>query len=216
MKNILEKLSKIGIPLLIVIIIILGVIFILTRQGMMQTGSESDQLQNDIDEIIAIENENLVPLDVRNNTEIKIADKTITFKDSFLVNSAAQATRVSGIECRSPNTGACIFNFLTDGNSTFYITTPSEPIAFDGFDKSNDTTQILNTPYGDVFLNYRFLTVYPENPEDEIDVTLIRQVYGCVQTNICVGSGLLNIDDPDVNASQVAEFEDFVKSLNIN
>ncbi|MBE0573684.1 hypothetical protein IH575_02150 [Candidatus Dojkabacteria bacterium] len=212
MKNHIENYSKYIIPLAVVGLIILGIIVIITTRDNSQLGQ--DELTQE--EITSLENENLTVLEVKNQKEIVIANKKVTFDESFLVNSIVQANKVSGIECRGAGGRVCIINFVTDGETTYYISTPAEPIAIDGFNRSKDSAKLFSTPSGDMYLAYSILEIVNEAGEIQTDTTLVSQMFGCLQDTICVGSGALDITDTELNARQVAAFEEFVRSLRSN
>lgn len=204
----ISKLKNVGIPVVIMLLVLLGVIFLLTRGST----SETSDSQN-IEELIA-EDTNITLLPVDNLKQAKIANTVVTFNDSYFINTSVQGKKVSGVTCGVDDNDSCIINFITDGTSTYYLATPFEPTIEDGIEK-DDIAKPIDLTTGTVYLKYSNLEVVNEEGDILLDESLTVQVYGCVRDGICVGSGWLDTTDLTTNQAQVIKFEDFVKSLNI-
>lgn len=211
-KNLIN-IKTIGIPVAILLIVILGVIYLLTQKG------NSNNLNFDTNTASYPESSEaagITVFPVENLKEVKLSDSVLTFNDSYIVNTIMQTKSVSGIKCGDVNssTSACIINAITDGQDTYYLSTPFEPVADVGITTSNTEIKQLDGASGTVSLKYSYLNVVNENGDILADQALVTQVYGCIKSGVCVGSGTFPIAEKQSNMAAVTKFEDFVKSIN--
>jgi len=204
----LLNLKNIGVPVVVVLLIILGIIFLLSKNNPLSTPLISNP------SLTTVEDSDITLLPVENLNQVKLADSVISFNEPYFVNTVVQARSVSGIKCGTSENDSCIINFITDESSTFHISTPFEPMAEDGLNKEA-IAKTFETVTGTVYLKYKIIDVVNEAGEKIPEESLTAQIYGCIKNNICVGSGILDISTKVANTQQVTKFEDFVKSLNI-
>lgn len=204
----ISKLKNVGVPVVIILLVILSVIFLLTRGNPTETSDSTN-----IEELVA-EDTDATLLPVENLKVAKIANTAVTFNDSYYINTIVQGKKVSGVTCGVDDNDSCIINFITDGTSTYYLATPFEPTIDDGIEK-DDIAKPLDLSSGTVYMKYSILEVVNEEGDQLLDESLVAQIYGCIKDGICVGSGWLDTTDLATNQAQITKFEDFVKSLNV-
>lgn len=204
----LLNLKNVGVPVGIVLLIILALIFLLTRnntQEPLDSSTTTDLVAEDSDATL---------LPVENLKQAKLANTVVTFNDSYYINTVVQGKNVSGVTCGVSTNDSCIINFITDGTSTYYLATPFEPTINDGIEKE-DIAKPIDLTSGTTYLKHSILEVVNEEGDILLDESLTAQIYGCVTDGICVGSGWLDTTDLATNQAQITKFEDFVKSLNV-
>ncbi len=211
MNTLLHKLKNLGIPVVILLIVILGVIFILSNN------SRSTTINNSTNEDTnqSAESENIKVIPVKDLTTAELADKQVKFSSSFFINSIVQSDKVSGVSCGTDGTSICIINFITDETDTYYLSTPLEPIALDGLERILDKAETFESSNGSIFLKYARINFVDDNGEPITDKRIVSQIYGCIQDNVCLGSGVLDTSNEEANAAAVAKFEEFVRSITI-
>lgn len=210
MKKILEKLKTLGIPVIILLLVILGVIFILSNSNTQLNNSNTE------DNAALEESEDSINvLEVTDKESTVIAGKKITFNENFFINTTAQANRVSGISCGSAGNETCIINFITNGVDTYYISTPLEPVASDGLIRDLDTVESISIKDNTIFLKYAKIFYVNDEGSSIKDKYTVSQIYGCIESGICVGSGFLDNSSDQANAESVIRFEQFLKSISI-
>lgn len=212
MNKTLIKIKRFIPPLLILIIVITGVVYLLTQQNQTDTvnNTTGDLNYPQTSEAAGIR---VIPVD--NLKQIKLANSTISFNENYLVNTIMETKSFSGITCSDTNTdgSTCIIGFITDSKDTYYLSTPFEPIADAQINTSSVDSKDIESSLGTITLKYSNLNVVDEKGEIVMAQTLVVQIHGCAQNGICVGSGVLPFASSEDNKSAVSKFEDFVRSL---
>jgi hypothetical protein len=196
------------IPVIIVIIVIAGVIFLMLRNG------QSSTVNNDSISNIQTDVEKIKILPIESLTELKLADSKITFNSAYFINTLAQGRDFEVVTCGTNDQQSCVLAFVTDGVDTYYISTPFEPIA------SNSVTvepiaKSFNYKDSELFFKNNIIESFNEDGTKVEGSDMTAQMYGCLNTKICIGSGLIELTNKESNNAKTSKFIDFVNSINI-
>lgn len=212
-KTILKR-PEVIVGVIVFLLLVIAAIYILKPSGIPSSSTLETPVQTDLliaDNSSEGQQINVLPID--DNKVITIGSFKVTFDTNFFVNSIVQAKQVSNIQCGLDTDNGCVIDFLINGITTYYVSTPKTPIAVDGLDRSNDKLIDLNGH----FFSYSYVTKVEDSENAApFESKTVSQIYGCVKDNICVGSGVFDTLDDVHNAQQVSDFENFVKSIQIN
>ncbi len=159
-----------------------------------QTADASDEIQKTLEvELLPVED----PKTISTSEGI-----IISIGQSYEVMSRFGSTVGTPFECLGEKCE--IFEIYSSSEENYYISIGSEINHTANQIGSYDQRSI-----GGYNLNTEFY--WPFEGEE-----MIRQLYGCIAENICIHSGLLYVDDVDINKSELNEFIQFLNTLQIN
>lgn len=204
-----EKFTKEKIQIFILFIfIILFLVLIFLSFFNTQTNSINDPQKSEL-----LTDETFTILPVEDNKKVILgANNQINLKENYIINTIYK--NASLFDCE--NNENCIVYEIMKDESIYYIS--DQPFVFSS--KSVGTTEseiVLTLKGGDSQLNTKLISVSNREFESPIatvtkDTQIPEQVYGCLESKICVNSGIMSSTISE-NAVELSGFIDFLNSI---
>lgn len=159
-------------------------------------------------------------LEVTDSSKVTINDKTITLPEGWRVISISKNySEDTQYKCENADQTECTVYNITNNEQYYYIATPTA-LRTTVDTPTDQEKKMINIGGIDYEFSYEEISVYTMDSAGELvedsSAHIYKEIHGCVAPNMCVSSGLLNIDDSSKNGEQVSAFESFVKSLIIS
>ena len=215
MNSSINKYSKVFITLTVIIVVLLA-IFIVYRIS--QTPNTNDSTSNN-----TAFNNPLFGEAIENNFTNKITynDKSLVLPDGYGVTTVYQNSDDATNLCITESESECRIYVVSNGDNTYYISTPT-PTRFLNGPVVQVETKVIDFAAQNIELKYDKLLLtsrsnIEENGESTSndDTTLYLQAYGCEANNFCASTLALDYLDQTINASQIQAFETFLVQLRV-
>lgn len=157
-------------------------------------------------------------IEVSDPKSISVGNNIIRLQDPWFVTSILKDfTKNSDYGCQDVTSADCIAFFVTDSQQNYYFSTPS---AFRSKTTISTVPEerilvISGREIQFVYERVELVTRVEESGENRSvsGLAIYKEIFGCPFENLCVSSGLLNVDDQETNSSQVRSFELFLNSI---
>lgn len=201
----------------LIVFLISGVIVFLVSQVRESANTEEVDLTQNLE---GLNDESVFSqlIEVIDPKSISVGENVIRLQDPWIVISILKDfTKNSLYGCENVNTSDCIAFYVTDTQQIYYFSGPS---AFRSKTTTSSTSEerVLVISGREVKFTYERVQLVSRDEEsgenNEInDLAIYKEIFGCPFENLCVSSGLLNVDDQEINREQVRSFEVFLNSI---
>lgn len=201
----------------LIVFLVSGVIVFLVSQIRDSSNTEDMDLSQTFE---GLNDESLLSqfIEVTDPKNITAGDNIIRLQDPWVVISILKDfTKNSSYGCQDVNTADCIAFYVTDTQQTYYFSVPS---AFRSKATISATSEERSLVISGREVPFSYERVQLVNRDEESgenyeinDIAIYKEIFGCPFENLCVSSGLLNVDDQQINREQVKSFEAFLNSI---
>lgn len=174
-------------------------------------GSNQNQSSN-TQKVVKTSEETFTILPVEDNKKIILGENTINLDDNYYVNTIYK--KASLFVCSGDED--CKVYEITKGDTKFYLSDKGFTFTSE-VNGLTDSEIVLTLDRGDTILNTKMMFVTNREFESPIasvtqDTQIPLQVYGCVEDNICVNSGIMSSNISE-NAVHLSDFIEFINSI---
>lgn len=162
-------------------------------------------------------------VEVKNESVITLAEKTVTLPEGWDVNYAYRNTAESKLRCTDLDLQeTCVVYEVTDGSNYFLLSSPTS-LYYEGQPLTSSVTKTIMVANEEV--DFKAEQYYQElrtddseggesQVVDDEDSVLYSRIYGCFQPRLCLNTQLLP-EVPEENKASVAAFYNLAEGLKI-
>ena len=194
---------------LVIIIIILGGYLLLGTRF-----SDENKQNNENNELEVDKKATLLPLD--DLKRFTLGGKTIKLGTEWNAINYYVNTEGFNLKCAGITDNNCSAVLLSNGVSSFYLSSPTQISILDGPTGFKKTIK-LGTKTKAVDFTFEQSDTYVTSYSDqtgEIDIKIYKQIYGCLRENVCLSSGMLPMSQLE-NEKHVNDFINLVAEISV-